>query len=172
MECNRLDYIFVQITGIKIIIAFFLIFHHKSYIKLSFKQTIIHYLLFIIILIGAAIFKVDLYSLSIAENFIIPFFSSGFDMAIKAGGDGGAIALIDIMGGGGIIRAYSSSLLSMYYFYLSFSTLRRDCTSRQEIMRVMRPTISRLAIEGVHVENHIVDAVHGINGGWLVAVTD
>jgi hypothetical protein len=36
----------------------------------------------------------------------------------------------------------------------------------------MRPTISRLAIEGVHVEHDIVDAVHGIDWGWLVAVTD
>ena len=29
-----------------------------------------------------------------------------------------------------------------------------------------------LAIQGVHVEHDIVDAVHGIDGGWLVAVTD
>jgi hypothetical protein len=84
---------------------------------------------------------------------------------------GGAIAIIYSFGAR-IIRSSSSYLLSMSFFYLSFSTLRRDCTSRQNIRRGMIPTISRLAIERVHVEHDIVDAVHGINGWWLVAVTD
>jgi len=76
-------------------------------------------------------------------------------------------------GGGARNRSNSSYLLSSSFFYLSFSTLRRDCTSRWEIIkRVMRLTISGLAIQGVHVENDIVDAVHGIDGGGLVAVTD
>jgi hypothetical protein len=82
---------------------------------------------------------------------------------ITGGGGGGAIALIAIIGGGGINLSCSSYLLSRSFFYLYFSTLRRDCTSIQKIMRGMRDTISGLAIEGVHVEHDIVDAVHGID---------
>jgi hypothetical protein len=33
-------------------------------------------------------------------------------------------------------------------------------------------TITRLAVEGVHVENHIVDPVHRVDRGWIVPVPD